>query len=203
MKKGGIFFMKKLFIIFIIVSFLGLQLISCASMSQTEKGAAMGAVAGGIVGAILGDTKGAIAGAFAGAIIGAVIGNYYDKQIASRAEAAKKYEYKAKEEKLEIEDSNIMPQNVTSGSTVEAHVKYTVLAPTETQQIKITETRSLVNGKERLDLAKREVIRTQGTHISTMKFTMPQDIEKGDYTLITTISDGKQTKTSKSLLKVV
>jgi surface antigen len=195
--------MKRLIIIFVIFSFLGLQLTGCATTTGTGKGAAAGAVAGGVLGAILGDTKGAIIGAFAGAIVGAVIGNYYDKQVASRAEAAKRYTYKPVEEKLEIEESVIQPQNVSPGSTVESHVQYTVLAPIETQQIRITETRTLVNGKERLELARREVVRTQGTHLSTMRFTMPRDIAKGDYTLVTTISDGKQTRTTKSALNVM
>lgn len=195
--------MKRLFIGFVIYSFLGLQLLGCATMTETEKGAAVGAVAGGVLGAIIGDTKGAIIGTFAGAIVGAVIGNYYDKQIASRAEAAKKYEYRAKEDKLEIEDSSIVPQDVAPGSTVETHVQYTVLASTETQQMRITETRILANRNERIELAKREVVRSQGSHLSTMRFAVPKDIAKGDYTLITTISDGKQTKTSKSAMRIV
>ncbi len=195
--------MKKTIAVLLILSFLAFQFAGCATMSETEKGAAVGAVAGGVLGAILGDTKGAIIGTLAGAVVGAVIGNYYDKKIASRAEAAKKYKYTAKEEKLEIEDSLIIPKDVAPGSTVEAHVQYTVLAPTEAQQIKVTETRILVNENERLELAKREIVRTQGTHISTMKFTMPRDIAKGDYTLITVISDGKQTKSTNNPLKVV
>jgi len=195
--------MKRIIAIFIIFSFLSFQLMGCVTMTETGKGAAVGAVAGGIAGAILGDTKGAIVGAFAGAIVGAVIGNYYDKQIASRVEAAQKYKYKAKEEKLEIEDSLIVPRDVTPGSTVEAHVQYTLLAPTEAQQLKVTETRILANGNERLELAKRGVLRAQGTHISTMRFTIPKDIEKGDYTLITIVSDGKQTRTAKSPFKVM
>jgi len=195
--------MKKIIIVFVIVSFLGLQLMGCASMSGTEKGAVGGAAAGGIIGAILGDTKGAVIGALAGAIIGAVIGNYYDKQTASRAEAAKKYEYTNKEEKLEIENADLKPQDIAPGSTVESTVLYTVLTPDPGQNIKITESRTLVNGNERLELAKREVVKPQGTHLSTMKFTMPKDIEKGDYTLITTISDGKQTKTVKSTMRIV
>jgi surface antigen len=195
--------MKKIIVVLVLFSFLGLQLTGCATMTETGRGAAVGAVAGGVLGAILGDTKGAIIGAFAGAVVGAVIGNYYDKQIASRAETAKKYEYKGKEEKIEIEDSSIMPQNVAAGSTVKANVQYAVLVPDETQQIKITETRTLVNGKERIELARREVIRSQGTHISTMEFAMPKDIEKGEHTLITTISDGKQTGTTKDALRVM
>jgi mannitol-specific phosphotransferase system IIBC component len=202
-KSKEVFAMKKVVIVFVIFSFLGLQLIGCASMSGTEKGAVAGASAGGILGAILGDTKGAVIGAFAGAIIGAVIGNYYDKQTASRAEAAKKYEYKDKEKKLEIEDAAVKPQDITPGAKVETTVLYSVLTPDAGQNVKITETRTLISGQERMELAKREVIRPQGTHLSTMKFTLPKDIEKGDYTLIITISDGKQTKTAKSPLRVV
>lgn len=196
--------MKKFITILLIFSFLSLQL-GCATMTETEKGAAVGATAGGLLGALVAKDKllGAAVGAFAGAIVGAVIGNYYDKQVASRAEAAQKYRYMAKEEKLEIEDSLVVPQNVALGSTAEAHVQYTILLPTEAKQIKITETRTLVNERERLELARREVVRTQGTHISTMKFTMPKDIEKGDYTLITTISDGKRSKTAKNALRIV
>jgi surface antigen len=197
--------MKKIFVVFVLVAFLGTQLAGCASMSGTEKGAIGGAAAGGLLGALIGDTKGAIIGTIAGAVVGAVIGNYYDKQVASRAEAAKKYEYipQKSEEKLEIESSSLTSQDVTVGSTVESNIQYTVLAPVETQKMKVTETRTLVNGNERTDLAKREVIRDQGTHISTMKFTMPKDIEKGDYTLITTVSDGKQTKTVKNPIRVL
>ncbi len=195
--------MKRAVIILIILSFAGLQLFSCASMTNTEKGTTAGAVTGGILGGILGDTKGAIIGAFAGAIVGAVVGNYYDKQTASREEAAKRYKYKGKGTKLEIENSSVVPQDATAGSAVEAHVQYTLLAPAETKQIKVTETRILAYGNEKLKLDKREVARTQGTYTSTMKFTMPKDIEKGNYTLITQISDGKRTKTAKSFFKVV
>ncbi|MEW6110356.1 MAG: glycine zipper domain-containing protein [Nitrospirota bacterium] len=195
--------MKKIIVILMLVAFSGFQLTGCATMSETEKGAAVGAVAGGILGAILGDTKGAIIGTLAGAIVGGVIGNYYDKQTASRAEAARKYEYKAHEEQLEIEDVTIRPQEVTTGASVDASVLYTVLTPDERQNVKITEVRTLVNGKEKLELARREIVRTQGTHLSTMKFTMPKDIEKGDYTLITTVSDGKQTRTAKGAMRIV
>ncbi|MDA8089858.1 MAG: glycine zipper family protein [Desulfobacteraceae bacterium] len=194
--------MRRFVIIMLVISFLGLQLASCASMSGTEKGATTGAVAGGVLGAIFGDTKGAILGAFAGAIIGAVAGNYYDKKMASRAEAAKRYHYTAREEKIEIDDSLVVPQKTTPGSKVEARVQYTVLAPSETQKLRITETRTLVSGKERIQLAKREVVRAQGTYLSTMRFTMPKDIATGDYTLITTVSDGKQIRTAKSDLKI-
>ncbi len=191
--------MKRLISIVLICLFLN----SCASMSNTEKGAVAGAVGGGILGGLFGDTKGAVIGAFAGAIIGAVIGNYYDRQVASRDEAAKKYEYKAEKEDINVEDTSVTPQNIKPGSAVDTSVQYTVLAPSENQQINVTETRTLINGKEKMELAKRDVVRPQGTHVSTMRFTVPNDIEKTDYTLVTTVSTPKQKKTAKNRFKVI
>ncbi|MGH8772847.1 MAG: hypothetical protein ACREV2_16980, partial [Burkholderiales bacterium] len=54
-----------------------------------------------------------------------------------------------------------------------------------------------------VQLADREVTRAQGSHSSMIKFTMPQDLPKGPYTLVTTISDGKQTKSVRNPLQVV
>lgn len=204
MKIRKEFAMKKTIVVFIIISFLSFQCVGCATLSGTEKGAAGGAVAGGVLGAIFGGTKGAIIGGVVGVIVGGVVGNYYDKQVASRDEATKKYENSTKEKKIEIEDSFITPKDgVLPGTMVESNVQYTVLDPVEAKNIQIVETRTLTNGKDMIELAKREVIRSQGTHISTLKFTMPEDIDKGDYTLITTISDGDQTKTSKSPVKII
>lgn len=195
--------MRRLVIVLIVCSFLSLQLSGCETMGWTEKGAITGAAGGAIIGAILGEWKGAAMGALSGAVIGAVIGHYYDRQVMARAEAVNKYNYGGREENLEIEDSTIKPQRAIPESTVEATVLYLILTPDETKNVKITEIRTFVNGNVRLELSRREVVRSQGSHLSTMKFTLPRDLAKGDYTLITTISDGKQTKTAKSPLKVI
>lgn len=204
--KGGRI-MKRSISLFVLVAFLAFQLAGCATMSNTEQGALGGAIAGGLLGAALGDTKGAIIGAAAGAIVGAVIGNYYDKQAASRAEAARKYDYgrRETESRLEIEESSFMPRTVTLGSAgkVQSLVQYTVLAPDAEQKVRIKEIRTIVKGNERIELAEREVIRTQGTFVSEMKFEMPKDIDRGDYTLVTTITDGRHTKTVRDSFRVV
>lgn len=67
--------------------FSGLTLAGCASLSNTEKGAAAGAGAGAVVGGIIGKAvgstaKGAIIGAVVGGTAGAVIGQQMDKQAA-------------------------------------------------------------------------------------------------------------------------
>lgn len=194
--------MKKIVSLLLIVVLLS----GCASMSGTEKGALIGAGVGAGVGALVGDTKGAIIGAVAGAVIGAVVGNYYDNQVATREEALSKHRTnRVNTLSIDIDSSSVNPQTVMANSTLDAQVQYTILAPSDVSQITVVETRALVKGNERMELAKREVVRTQGTHLSTMRFTMPRDIEKGEYTLITTISDkeGRQIRTVKNSLKVI
>src|ERR1700741_2869273 len=59
----------------------------CASMNNTQRGAAAGAGAGGVIGAVIGHntgstTRGAIIGAVLGGAAGAVIGHQMDRQAA-------------------------------------------------------------------------------------------------------------------------
>lgn len=117
-----------------------------------------------------------------------------------REEKKKAEETKNKDEQAElfIEDSDVINHIVEIGSKVKANVRYTVLSPIENQQTKITEKRFLINRNTVIEMAQREVLRTQGTHISTIKFTISEDMPKGYYVLLTTISDGKLSKSIKS-----
>ena len=78
--------MKKMFTVFLILSFLTVTM-GCAEWSRTQKGAAIGAGAGGAVGGLIGYATGStVAGILIGAAVGGVaggfIGNYMDKQAA-------------------------------------------------------------------------------------------------------------------------
>lgn len=181
-------------------SLVATQLAGCATMSNTEQGTGIGAATGAVIGAAVSNNKivGALVGAAVGALAGAVIGNYIDQQNATRAEAAKKYTYDGRGEKLEVESVDVAPQKLNPGGTMAAAVRYTVLAPDSSKQVKLTERRTLVSGHDSFDLPVREVTCTQGTHTSTAKVTLPKDLTKGNYTLVTTISDGKNTKSSKT-----
>lgn len=195
--------MKKVIAASLIVSLCAFQLSGCADMSATQKGAGIGATAGAVLGGITGgNTKSVLIGATLGAIVGAIIADYQDKQTASRAEAERKYGA-VKQDKLEIDSSSLTPKDVMPGDKVESAVQYTALAAKEAQQFKVTETRTLISDKESVQLANREVVRTQGSHTSTMKFTLPKDVAKGNYTLVTTVSDGKNKRTVKNPLRVV
>lgn len=77
---------KKLFIWFMIISFLAVTM-GCAEWNRTKKGAAVGAGVGGAAGAIIGyatgyTAAGILIGAVVGGAAGAYIGNYMDKQAA-------------------------------------------------------------------------------------------------------------------------
>lgn len=195
--------MKRVIATTLVVSLSSLQLSGCAEMTTTQKGAGIGAVAGAVIGGVAGgDRKSVLVGAALGAVAGAIIAHYQDKQTATRDEAERKYGA-VKQDKLEIDSSSLTPKDVMPGDKVESAVQYTALSANKAQQIKLTETRTLVNNKESVQLASREVTRAQGSHTSTMKFTLPQDVAKGNYTLVTTVSDGKIKRTVKNPLRVV
>ena len=197
--------MRKLLASALAVSIAGTQLGGCENMNMgtTGQGAALGALAGGAFGAVVGNRNNAALGAVLGAVAGAIIANYIDSQNATRAEAARKYSYDSRSDKLEVESVTLAPQAVSPGGTVDSTVRYTTLAPSTSQQVRLTETRALISGQEAVDLGRREVVRPQGTHTSTAKVKVPKDLPRGSYTLVTTISDGKNTKTAKSAFQVV
>ena len=188
---------------------VALQLAGCASapednsLSRTGQGAAIGALVGGVIGALAGgDGKSAAAGALLGAAAGAAIGNYQDRQIASRAEAAKRYALES-QPRLEVESHVNKPTRIGAGAPVESQVGYTVLVPGSASDVKVSESRTLVRGSESYPLSKRDVVRPQGSHVSTLKFTLPKDLPPGDYTLVTTIVSGPLTRTVQAPLSVV
>jgi outer membrane biosynthesis protein TonB len=128
-----------------------------------------------------------------------------DKKAEEIKETEKKAEKKKEDEKVKliIEAASVLNQRVETGSTVESNVQYALLAPVDTQQIKITETRILSSAGRRMELSRREIIRTPGTYVSTIKFTMPEDMPAGYCFLYTTISGGKYTKSTKSVLNIM
>jgi len=131
-------------------------------------------------------------------------------QIDKKVEETGKEEKKKAEEsaeknktvKLFIENSDIIPQIVENGSKVQASIKYSVIATDDKRYLKIIEKRILVKGNTLMELAQREVLRKQGTHVSIMKFTVNEEIPKGYCMLLTSISDGENTKTITSDLVI-
>lgn len=70
-----------------LIGFLLMSLLGCASWSKSQKGAAIGSTAGAVVGGIIGKqsdhtAEGAILGAVIGGVAGGIIGKYMDDQAA-------------------------------------------------------------------------------------------------------------------------
>ncbi len=122
------------------------------------------------------------------------------KEDQKKAEQEKTYE---KSVQLFIEGSGIASQTVRPGATVEANVQYTVIASDETEPIKITETRLLSTMNRTMEVAKREVMRTQGTYKSIIRFTVPEDAPKGYCILFTTVSAEKKARSAKSVINII
>ena len=187
------------------------QLNGCASVKsqfdfQTKEDKALfgGGISGVLIGGIAsGNVFGALLGGMVGTALGAFIGQHFDKKVASREDALLKYALRDDEKKLFIENSSTVPDAASTGSTVNALVQYTVLAPADIKQIKITETRMLFDEKKGwLKLAERQVVRTQGTYSSVFSFTIPKRISKGDAVIVTIISNDKQTEKTLAPLKI-
>lgn len=134
--------------------------------------------------------------------IGSIVGRQFDSQSNTRAEAVRSHKYTARGDFLEVDRSSLTPETALLGTTVESVVQYTILTPNETQQVRVSEARALLHDNDSIQLSKREVMRDQGTQVSTLKFTVPKDLAKGTYTLVTVLSAGEITRTVRSSLKI-
>jgi len=182
---------------------------------------------------LAGNTGGAIVGALIVDVVSVATIKYEDKQLENGDQAAKKYkdqerkaedrkdqERKAEDKKdqdkkaekkkweekrvsLFIEESSVATHTVRTGSTVKANIQYTLLAPEGSENIKITETRKIWTAYSTRELATRDITRTQGTYLSSIQFTMPEDMPKGYCILYTTVSDGKRAKTASSVMNIL
>jgi hypothetical protein len=201
--------MKKLIGIFVVLLFTAFQLSGCSSLqpkfsTKEDMGMFSGGISGVIIGGLIGNIPGALLGGIMGFTVGDFVGVHYDKKLGTREDALMKYKMKDKQEKLMVEESVVDPLNASAGSTVKTSVRYTVIAPEEIKEMKITETRMLFNETMGfLKLDERQVLRTQGTYSSMFKFTVPENISKGVSTIITVISNDKQTEKVSSRLKIV
>jgi len=203
--------MKKYITILMIFLLSVSQLNGCASVksqfdfqTKENKGMFGGGISGVLIGGIAsGNVFGALLGGMVGVAFGTAFGRYLDKRVASREEALFKYALREDEERLFAENSSTVPDAAAAGSTVNIGVQYTVLGPADMKHIKITETRMLFTKKEGwTKLAERQVTRTQGTHSSFFRFTVPEMIAKGDALIITIISNDKQAVEIASSLEI-
>jgi hypothetical protein len=200
---------KKSITLFVVFSFLWMQLSGCASYNRqfanrANMGMFSGCISGMIAGGIFLNLPGAGMGCILGTGAGYFIGERFDKKLGTRREALTKYEVKENEEKLLVEEHSVAPQNAPVSSMIKTSVQYTIIAADKDKKITVTESRMLFNEKAGfIKLDERRVLRTQGTYQSAYTFVVPENVSRGDCTIITTISDDKQTRTILSHFTIV
>ena len=192
--------------------FLILSLAGCASTRskytnlQSEDKNALRTLTGGVLGVLVdGTTFGAIAGAFVGDVVMNAI--FKDKKkgpiepVYQDEEEAKKDGYE--HAKLFIEEMLIDPQHVETGSTVEANVRYSLYLTLPETTIRVHEQVVLEHPDKTFELANREVERAGGEYNFRISFIVPDDVPRGDYTFLTTISNGTYAKRARSSIKII
>jgi len=130
---------RHLTLLILAIFIAGTTLTGCASLSKTEKGAAIGAGAGAVIGGAIGKAvgstaKGAIIGAVVGGTAGAVIGQQMDKQAAELEEELEEAEVQRVGEGIVVTfDSGILFDFDSSALRPEAKANLRDLAESLTQ----------------------------------------------------------------------
>ncbi len=196
---------RKIISITVILTFL-IGVFGCASLTEEHKGAttgagigaATGAVAGALLGAKGAKTEMAILGGLAGALAGGAIGHYAYDQKRTKDETAKKYNYSSSQGNLiRIEDFSVVPATAKPGDTIELKITYALLGVGAGKEVNISEIREIRYEGEIFGKPQVNVSRADGTYVSSIPVTLPNDAKKGKYTVITTVqspyaSDSKE-----------
>jgi len=173
-----------------------LVLASCASAPgpRAKKKAGIGAIAGGLAGGLTAVLKGkrpdevlvaTIAGGVAGAVVGFAVGTVQDRRLASRDQAMLKYAYDpGGGALLKVEKVTLEPPSITPGSEARVRVVYTVLSPSDSEDISVAYSNSLYHdGRSLRNLGSEmtSVSRGGGTIEAVFPFTVPKDAPEGTY----------------------
>jgi len=122
-------------------------------------------------------------------------GNQTEKQSGSREDAAQKYKYKGQRDELFAEPPVLTPAVARPGDTINHELQYTLLSQQKNKRFVVSEVVILSSSSETMDLVKREAEKPQGTHVSTLQFTIPKDLDAGTYKIISSLSAGNLKKT--------
>ena len=118
-----------------------------------------------------------------------------DKQGELRADALQKYGYSGQYDEIFAETLTLTPFVAMPGDNMRYELHYGVLSPQKNKKFVISEMVVLSGNGETITLAQRQTEKPQGSHISTMQFDIPKDLDPGTYKIITTISSGNLKKT--------
>ncbi|MBA4417360.1 MAG: hypothetical protein C0392_05560 [Syntrophus sp. (in: bacteria)] len=115
-------------------------------------------------------------------------GDSGEQPMDSRDEAIGKYNYKSIKDEIILGSPSIIPDVARIGDTITQTMQYVVLSPEKNKSFKVQEVVTLSGKGILLELSRKEIEKMQGTHTSTVQFTIPNGLARGSYKLITTIS---------------
>lgn len=105
---------------------------------------------------------------------------------------------------LRITGASIQPDRVQAGSEIKVIVSYLAQAPSVSEQITISEARTLLIDGETIKLGESRIaLKAQGRQTATIRITLPAHIPEGTYTLAVALSDGHLKRTVRRSFRVV
>ena len=181
-----------------VVSLLGQGCAWLEDHKKTAIGAGVGAVAGAVVGGAYKGKKGAVVGALAGALAGGLIGAYLDHKDKPAKETKQTYNYEPTQGvRVELAGVAADPNAVAPGGKVYLQATYAVMAPSDAQELPITETRVVTLGGTKVAELASNVNRMPGTYTSQVPIDLKPNATRGRYELtITVAAAGKTTQRS-------
>ncbi len=169
----------------------------CASMEQnpgTATGAGVGAAAGAAVGGAIGRSAGsAVLGGLLGGLAGGLIGHYYYDQKKNREDTQKTYPTGGGE-LMKIENVAVSPKTVSPGDQVNLDMTYALLTPSG-KGTEVTETREILHNGTVVGNPQVRVQRADGTYTSDIPLKLPENAQKGDYTVKMSANSGQGSDT--------
>jgi plastocyanin len=88
---------------------------------------------------------------------------------------------------LKVEQSTAEPAALRPGAEINLRVTYTVLAPRDSQPVKVREIRTLRYGNQDLRRLEKDVTVSTGTYSSEHRLSVPSDAAEGSYTVTTLV----------------
>jgi YMGG-like Gly-zipper len=167
--------------------------------SRSKKKAIGGALVGALLGAaaarVRGEDpwKGAAAGAVAGAVVGFLVGKNQDRIYASRDQAILAAQYDPSQGYVaRVEEVKFDPPQPKAGETANLYVRYLVVGPDPSEDIKVQMFRGLKYGDEYvMGAGPNEFVVPRGGGIveSTMTVTLPAKAPQGSYNVEALLED--------------
>ena len=170
----------------------------CDFIKEHEKaaiGTGVGAGAGAIIGGLAAGRKGVIYGGLIGALAGGAIGAYLDYKDKDADQTNKDKNYTPDQGvRVDLESAKADPASVSPGGTVKIAMTYALMAPSNTQELEVTERRVILLNDKKLAEAQVTLSRVPGTYTSEVPIMLPADIAKGKYSFESTVSVNGKTK---------